>query len=434
MTDDRRQQDFAERLSRISQERGGSIAPDQDSPKKDISDFNYNMPRESHPIRNGIIWLLFLAAAGTGGYYGWNALPQDLRYSLASLATSGGGADGAMMSAEAIPETDTMSDQGPIFASPRVAHTGSDTLSVSDIVTEASLPTNDMTLGTINPIIRNERCELRAVGAAEKVTGVRIENALLSAPLYAFSDQQLADQMLENVKAVTRGAFESDPLAGLAGEKTSLDVFVTDTSAPLYLVLQNMGPGVIWNLQVAPNVEIAHVAIIGSDYSGVANLPADTTVEALLVGDFIAPHQYGADDTPRSCMIRPWRMPQADWIGSMKSEAGSLVYQNQLYSYTKGYEAYNRWFMGALGVDAATNMVTARDAAHVLLGPVPAASFAYSTLAGQDVQLMEAEHLITGNPADRAAEAERLHRDLLTAALGGDIAALNPPAMERNSQ
>jgi hypothetical protein len=47
---------------------------------------------------------------------------------------------------------------------------------------------------------------------------------------------------------------------------------------------------------------------------------------------------------------------------------------------------------------------------------------------------MEAEHLITGNPADRAAAAERLHRDLLTAAVGGDIAALNPPALERNSQ
>jgi len=434
MTDDRRQQDFAERLSRISQERGGSVTPDQDKPKKDISDFNYNMPRESHPIRNGVIWLLFLATVGTGGYYGWNALPQDVRYSLTSLATSGGGLNGSGMSPEAIPETQTMSDQGPVFASPRVAHAGSDSLALGDIVTGASLPTNDMTFGTITPIIRNERCELRTVGSAEKVTGVRIENALLSAPLYAFSDQQLADQMLENVETVTKGAFESDPLAGLAGEKTSLDVFVTDTSAPLYLVLQNMGPGVIWNLQVAPNVQIAHVAIIGSDFSGVTNLPTDTTVEALLVGDFIAPHQYGADDVARSCMIRPWRMPQADWIGSLKSEAGSLVFQNQLYSYTKGFEAYNRWFTATLGVDAATNMITARDAAHVLLGPAPEAPFAYSTLADQDVQLMEAEHLITGTPAERVAAAQRLHRDLLTAALGGDLAALNPPAMERNSQ
>jgi hypothetical protein len=244
----------------------------------------------------------------------------------------------------------------------------------------------------------------------------------------------MADQLMENVEALTQGARGVDPLDKLAGEKASLDIFVTDTSAPLYVVLQNMGPGVIWNLHIAPNVEIAHVAIIGSDYSGIANLPAGATVESLLVGDFIPPHQYGADDTVRSCMIRPWRLPSPDWIGSLKSEAGSLIDQNQMYSYTKGYEAYNRWYSATLGVDAAANTVTARDAAHVLLGPMPAAPFAYSSLAGQEIQFMEVEHLITGLPTERNSAATSIHRDLLTAAIGGDMTALTPPAMERNSQ
>ena len=432
MSDDRRQQDFAERLSRISQERGGSITPDSGGSKRNISDFEYNMPRESHPIRNAIIWLLFFGALGAGGFYGWKAIPNDIKMSLAAMTGSSDRVGDAVLGA--ISETDTMSDQGPVFASPRVAHAGVDAISVSDVVSSISLPTEDMALGTITPITRNDRCELRPALASEKITGVRIENALLPAPLYAFSDQQMADQVMENVEALTQGARGTDPLGKLAGEKASLDVFVTDTSAPLYLVLQNMGPGVIWNLHIAPDVEIAHVAMIGSDFSGVANLPSDATLEALLVGDFIPPHQYGADDTVRSCMIRPWRLPNADWIGSLKSEAGSLVDQNQMYSYTKGYEAYNRWYSATLGVDAAANTVTARDAAHVLLGPLPAAPFAYRSLAGQDIRFMEVEHLITGNPTERVFAATSIHRDLLTAAVGGDIAALTPPALERNSQ
>lgn len=433
MTDDDRQKDFAHRLSRIAQERGEVVAPGQDSPKRDISDFDYNIPRENHPIRNGIIWALFLAAAGAGGYYGWGALPADLKASLADLVSSEADIDGAVLLPEDIPQTDTMSDQGPTLASPAVV-TATDPLTLNDIATQVSLPDDDTMIGDIIPIVRNPSCELRAPLASEKIAGVRIENALMPAPLSAFSDQQLADQVLQNIKAVTQGDAAPGQPMQLAGRKTSLDVFVTDTSAPLYLVLQNMGPGVIWNLQAAPDVEIAHVAIIGSDFSGVANLPPATTVEALLVSDFVPTYQYGADDTPRACMIRPWRNPQPDWIGSLKTQAGSLTAQNQMYSYTKGYQAYNRWFTQTLGVDAASNTITARDAAHVLLGPQPAEPLVYRSIAGRDIHMMEADNQFFGDATTRKDAAERLHLDLLTAAVGGDISALDPPALERTDQ
>ena len=430
MTDDHRQKDFAHRLSRIAQERGEVVTPGQDGPKRDVSEFEYNIPRENHPIRNGIIWAIVLAAAGTGGYYGWSAVPADMKAALAALVSSDASIDGAALLPEDIPQTDTMSDQGPTLASPAVV-TATDLLTLNDVVTQVSLPHENTAIGDIIPIVRNVSCELRAPLASEKIAGVRIENALLPAPLSAFSDQQLTEQVLQNIEAVTQGGVASGQAMALTGQKTSLDVFVTDTSAPLYLVLQNMGPGVIWNLQLAPDVEVAHVAMIGSDFSGVANLPADTTVEALLVADFVPPYQYGADDAPRACMIRPWRNPQPDWIGSLKTQAGSLTFQNQMYSYTKGYQAYNRWFTETLGVDAATNTITARDAAHVLLGPMPAEPFSYRSMAGQDIRMMEADNLFVGDATARRDAAERLHFDLLTAAVGGDISALNPPVMER---
>ncbi|MEJ8561383.1 hypothetical protein QTO30_09245 [Yoonia sp. GPGPB17] len=427
MTNDRRQEDFAQRLSRISKERGGGAEPDPAG--RDVSDFDYNVPREAHPVRNGIIWVVALAALGAGGFYGWQALPPDLKALI-----SGDGVDDATLPPEEIIATDTMSDEGPVFASPAIAHSGADPLVLSDIVTQVSLPTENTATGDIVPISRNDQCNLRDPAAGEKVMGVRIENALLPAPLHAFSDEQLVDQLLENVTAVTQQG--ADPIADmtLSGEKTVLDVFVTDTSAPIYLVLQNIGPGIVWNLNAGPGVEIAHVALIGSDFSGVANLPGTATTEALLVSDFLPPHQYGADDIPRDCMIRPWRRPQPEWIGSRKSEAGSLRYQNLMYSYTKGYEAYDRWYTQTLGVNASANTITARDAAHVLLGPKPDAPFDYSPLAGQDIRMAETDHLMTGDFTTRTAAVTQLQQTLLRAAAGGDLTALDPPAMERNSR
>ncbi|MFO8126787.1 hypothetical protein [Yoonia sp.] len=429
MTDDQRQQDFAQRLSRITQERGQGVETSSKQPTRDIADFDYNTPHKRHPIRNGIIWMIILAAAGTGGYYGWQAIPQDLKDMLVGMIAPDDSLAAGGLPPEAIPETDTMSDQGPVLSSPSVL-AGSGVLTLLDIVDNVSLPTGNTEIGDIIPIIRKAQCNLRPLLPSEKIMGVRIENALLPAPLYAFSNRQLADQLLFHVESVTQDGAPPTTEMGLTGEKAVLDVFITDTSAPLYLVLQNIGQGIIWNLHPAPEVEIAHVALIGSDFSGAANLPVDTTIEGMLVSDFVPPHQYGADDTPRDCMIRPWRNPEPDWIASRKSEAGSLVSQNEMYSYSKGYAAYNRWFTTTLGVDAATNTVTARDAAHVLLGPQPAEPFAYSPLAGRDVHLMEADHLFVGDAASRNAAAARLHQDLLAAAIGGDISALDPPAVE----
>lgn len=431
MTEDRRQEDFAQRLSRISRERGDEVDPTTGGTGHDKSDFDYNAPIESHPVRNSIIWVVILAALGTGGYFGWGMLPQDLRDLISGNESAEASAPA---SPEDIAETGAMSNQGPVYASPLIAHAGDTPLNLDNVLTQVSLPTGDTSIANVIPIARNGDCTLRTPAADEKVMGVRIENALLPAPLHSFSDRQLTGRVLENIEAVTQGKVETVAQMDTQGQKTSLDVVLTDTSAPLYLVLQNMGPGIVWNLHAAPDVQIAHVAIIGSDFSGVANIQQDTTIEALLVSDFIGPHQYGADDTPRACMIRPWRAAEADWIGSLKSAAGSLVYQNQMYSYTKGYEAYNNWYTDALGVSAATNTVTARDAAHVLLGAAPETPVTYAQLAGRDIHMMEADHLFLGDANSRSAAVQALHEDLLTAAVGGDLGALNPPVLERNSQ
>lgn len=439
MSDSNRPQDFADRLRRIEEKQ--SAAPQAVmQPNKPTS--NYGIPeKEDHRVRNGIIWVCFVAIAGAGAYFGIKALPQDMTQAIAGLTSSSDEPvtnTGSMVSisngSPATSETETMSDQGPTLVSPVVVHAGPEPLLLADIVTSPDLTTGDTAVAQIIPFARNTQCDLRDPLPTEKIVNVRVSNALLSAPIQAFSNVQLANRLLGNIAGVTRHGEAYDHSDQVNGQKTSLDVFVTDTTAPLYLVLQNMGTGIIWNIHTAPDVTIAHVAIVSSGLSGLVAPPIETTFEALLVSDFVPAHRFGLDDEIRECMIRPWRNPQPDWIGSIKAERGNMLYENQMYTYAQGHVAYNSWYTQTLGVDASTNLVTARDAAHVLVGPKPSAPMPYRSMAGQDVHLMETDIMFTGDTATRQTITADLHNDLLLAAIGADITALNPAAMERPAE
>ena len=439
MFEKRRQQNFEERLRRIEQQHAAE-QPEATQPAKPAPDYGYRFAqKEDHRLRNGIIWVAILAAVGAGGYFGAKALPEDMTNAIAGLVSSpedpatNTGSMVVFGSGGAAPtETETMSDLGPVLASPIVVHQGDRPLALSDVVATPDLTNGDTDIGQIIPFARNAQCDLRDPLPSEKVVNVRVENALLPAPIQAFSNAQLASQLLENIEAVTQDGKAYDADQHFSGQKTSLDVFVTDTTAPVYLVLQNIGPGVIWNVQAAANVTIAHVAIIASNYSGLVAPPSNTTFEALLVRDFVPPHELGLDDEIRDCMIRPWRNPQPGWIGSMKAEAGDM--SDEIQAYTKGYAAFNGWYTQTLGVDAGTNLVTARDAAHVLIGPVPAEPMLYRPLAGQDIHLMETDNMFAGDAATRQAITADLHNNLLLAAIGGDISLLDAAPMERPTQ
>lgn len=441
MSNGDRPQDFAERLRRI-EEKHGTAPREVVQPSRPTS--NYGVPeKENHGLRNGIIWAFIIAAVGAGGYYGVKAIPEDLTQTIAGLRSSSSD-DGAAprttsmvsmaSSTPGVPETETMSDQGPVIASPMVVQAGAEPVTLTEVVASPDLTTGDTIVGQIVPFARNAQCDLRNPLPSEKVLNVRIRNALLTAPIQAFSNTHLANRILGNVGTVTRQGEDYDFESLTSGQKTSLDVFITDASAPIYLVLQNMGAGVIWNVHTAPDVTLAHVAIVASDHSGLVDPPNSATFEALLVKDFVEPHRFGLDDEIRECMIRPWRNPQPDWTGSIKAERGNFLYENQMESYAKGYIAYNSWFTQTLGVDASTNLVTARDAAHVLIGPMPSEPIAYTSMAGKDIHMMNTDNMFTGDTATRQATNADLHKDLLLAAIGGDVSALNPAPMERPAQ
>lgn len=435
MTDRERQENFAARLERIEARQNSEIPADSGAapPPKERSRFD-DPPQEDVTVRNTLIWMAIAIAACVGGYYGIKAMPQDLKDTIAWMTGNGPTETDDGPPTVIIAETDTMSDQGPIMATPAVATATLGPVNLDTIARNVALPTNGTTIGQIIPFDRNVNCTLRKPMASETIVNIRMENGLLPAPIQAFSAAALSDQLLHNVTTVTQQGAAYNHNAQVEGNLSSVDVFLTDSSAPLYLMLQNMGPGIIWNIHAAPDVTVAHVAIVASEISGLANIADTTTFDAVLVSDFVAPYTAGDDQEIRDCMVRPWRNPQTDWIGAQKAAAGDAAVSEQMRSYTAGYAAYDAWFTKTLGVDASTNVIPMRDAAHVLHGAPLAEPMAYRSLEGQDIHLMRTDHVVTGDSRTRANSVADLHEQTLLAALSGTIDDLNPAAVTRETQ
>ncbi|MEO1637842.1 MAG: hypothetical protein AAFU41_01180 [Pseudomonadota bacterium] len=425
MSNDKKQQDFAARLQRIAQEQEERpVAPTRPERKPE---FDLQPRKDEVRLRNGVIWAFIIAAAGAGAYYGYGAIPQDLKDTVAGLM-GGDDEEVEVASAEPAPEevavpveTETMSDEGPIFASPRVAHATEADVTLDDIATSVSLPTSDTQIGSIRQFGNNTSCTLRAPAEGETLVNVRLENGLMAAPIAAFSNNTLAAYLTDAVARVTKEGQTLDLNTIIDGDLRSVDVFLTDTRAPQYLVLQNMGPGVVWNVQAAPGVEVAHIALIAEAPSGVITPASTTTVEALLVPDFVAEDSLEGD-----CVVRPWRMPQAGWIGVQKAAVDDTAAGAEMATYQAGFDAFNRWYRGALGSDANTNVTAPRDAAHVLVGPLPSTLLAYRGLEGQEIAFMRTDNVFAGAAAGRTAEIINSKESLLTAAVGGDLSRLDP--------
>lgn len=435
MSEEERQEDFEERLKRIGENRDSerSAIAEMLSEHSQPSRFDEE-PEEDVFLRNCLIWLAITISGIIGGFYGIRALPQDLKDTLLALTGNAPEVISEDAPIEGIVETETMSFFGPTFASPKVVSTSDAELQLENIAADIVLPTEDTEIGDILPFDRNTSCTLRRPLATENLVNIRVENGLLPAPIEAFSDQAVLDQVMQNITAVTQEGQTYDHTALVDGNLTSVDVFLTDTTAPLYLALQNMGPGILWNIQAAPDVTVAHVALVSSHISGVTNISDSTTVEGVLVSDFVAPYTAGDDDQRRDCMVRPWRNPQAEWLGVKRAAEGDEAMAAEMQSYTKGYAAYNKWFRIALGVNAGTGVITARDAAHLLHGSAPTEPISYQPLGRQDIHLMRTDHIITGNRQDRSDAVGQLHEQTLNAAVAGRIEDLNPAPIQRENQ
>jgi hypothetical protein len=275
----------------------------------------------------------------------------------------------------------------------------------------------------------NADCTLRRPLAGEKLVNVNIRGSAATAPISVLDDARVLDVLEAAAKDVLEegGSFDTMPID--RGAMPMVDVYVTDTSAPLYLMLQTFSDDMMWAVHAAPGVRIAHVAMIAGGTSGVAGNIGDASVEAIRSDTYGHVHEDFHDQNPPesyTCMTLPFRNPDESWSAWFGAKQGNAMDGNLLFGQSNGYEAYAHWFRGAVGVGPDTHIVDAAIAPAALVGPAPAAPLAAAE-AGKVIHIMQSAHVIAGNEAEREAQIIALYRDVLTDAAGGDPMAVMPP-------
>ncbi len=451
MSSDRTNNDFAERLRRIEAKRRAAN-PGYTPPR--LPDFS-NLPEDkairSAPQRSvgaGGVMLALMAFMGFVGVTAAYVLRDDLPFDVASLSDIGREATlAAKASVQAISQPVSLmpnkseepkapleySEDGRILRSPLVATAGYGDVPIDGVVSGFRASTPDDFPASVTTILPEESCVPRALGAGESLANIRIDQGAREVGIQSFSDTALAERLLRNVEAEIGPGKAYDRGGRLSPVMKTVDVFLTDRSAPQYVVLQNLSGAILWNLQPAPGVEIAHVLMISPGGSAVSVGTETLSVQAMRTGDFVSKADfesirvnYSGEVPENDCFISPWRKPQEHWLSWQKAQDQNMLFVNRIHTFTHGHARFDEWFTRSFGRSATDGVVAAYEASYVLVGPLPETPFAYVPLQERPAWIPLEDHIVVGDAAHRAAGIEAIHMDRLTAALGGDLSRLNP--------
>lgn len=185
------------------------------------------------------------------------------------------------------------------------------------------------------------------------------------------------------------------PTGAMADRLRVVNVAVTETSAPVHLVLASEST-VIWNILPAPGATVSAIVAVSGAGVGVAGAPPGVEVQAL----------YG--EALARCEVRPARQPQEDWLFTRQAKKASGPQREALAGRRARAQAYDAWFRKWYGAPAEKDAIAQMGAGAVLIGPLPkteSARVPMRTLAGATVQLSMTGRLVIGSEQDYLAAA-----------------------------
>ena len=163
----------------------------------------------------------------------------------------------------------------------------------------------------------------------------------------------------------------------------SYDVAVTETSAPIYLVLETGGRNRMWNIHSAPGARIERVVLLGGTQAGVANLDPVVPVEVIL------------DDGLQACAIQPTyelndgnRLFQSVAAGTVSAAEA----EERLGQIRDRVAAYDIWFRDTFGVAASTSRIGFDQGTISVIGPVPGPEepkAVYASINGSKIRMTQ---------------------------------------------
>lgn len=260
-------------------------------------------------------------------------------------------------------------------------------------------------------------CTLRKPGKDELVANVHIGGPGMATPIFAFSREKLAERTksyIELYKSI--GEKAEEPSDWGTDNVGAVDVVVTETSRPVYLVLQSEGSNTLWNIHAAPATKIAHVAVIGSGTMAVANLDDAVKVELMT----------GA--TMQRCAVVPLRKPADHWLFVQRAKQDkSNMFTEAMERNVSLYRAYSRWFSGNFGFGSEDDVIGIDKTSQVLVGPLPAsleARIPFKPLNGASVRIAKQDYVWVTSKDEYRDKHRALARALAEKMVGGELKSL----------
>lgn len=334
------------------------------------------------------------------------------------------------------------SPEGLLATGPVAAHTGNQPVFITEVISgyrtevSASMPAE---ITTIRPILG---CLLTPPKAGTVVGYATSGQSGLALALTTYNDTHLADGVQAFVDdyrakaaalpATGAGAASDSPASDVLASDIlvsdvlvsdgpayeSYDVAVTETGAPVYLVLENSVGNRIWNLHVAPGAQIERVVLLGGDQAGVANLDPVVPVEVIL------------NDGLAACGIQPAHAPNpgnAVFKPAQNADQSGVTGEATLAAMRDRAAAYDIWFRDSFGVLAGQSRVGFDKGTLSVIGPLPDAAGSravFASIDGARIRTTQDQYFeIKGQLAEGQGFAARV-RAIATEFAFGDLANL----------
>ena len=320
---------------------------------------------------------------------------------------------------------------GWVTRSPGVVMANDATAVLTDLV-DGHRPQDAMALpASLERLALPESCAFRKPKPSEHLAPVMVLFPAQDSPVHAYDENRLIDAALKGLRAHKETLGEKLPPGASVAEVPGgtrlgiVDVIVSQTDAPVYLVLQSRGGSVLWNLLPMPGVTLAHVAVLGRGAAGVMNVPDGVPVQG----------GVPAEDGP--CGVVPELKP--DPTEKAARQGGGKVAGSIAKDRNARYKPYAKWFRATFGAAPETNLIHHGALAHVLVGPMPAPGAAkaqWRSTDGARVMVTARDITYAASDADHQTWALARLRGILAGAFGvpetTDIAGLvRPVVIER---
>ena len=212
----------------------------------------------------------------------------------------------------------------------------------------------------------SSRCDVPRPRQQAKIVHVEIHGGYDTVPMVFLTRNGLTRYARPSKRAVANRVYDQV----IKNNNGIVDLYLTDTSRPIYLVLAANDP-TVWAFHMAEGVQVDGVAAISHAPQGIANLPDGGRI------GFVEFH----NEKQSECAVTPKRRVDETWTALQTiSQTGhdASAFKKVIRDAREDYADYRRWVRAKVGEPE--SVITAYRTSHVLVGPMPDTPIPYGPL------------------------------------------------------